>query len=51
MFHLYMRDVLILNVQLSRGAHGLSDTPAVLLMDNCMTHLGDETKQLCHQTT
>jgi hypothetical protein len=46
MFHLYVRDVLIPNIQLYRGAHGLSDVPAVLLMDNCMTHLGDETMQL-----
>jgi hypothetical protein len=46
LFHLYVCHVLIPNIQLDRGAHGLPDALAVWLMDNCMTHLGDETMQL-----
>jgi hypothetical protein len=46
MLHSYVHDVLIPNNQLSRGVHGLSDAPALLLVDNSMTHLGDETMQL-----
>jgi hypothetical protein len=34
MFRSYVRDVLIPNIQLYRGVHGLSDAPAVLLTDD-----------------
>jgi hypothetical protein len=37
-FRSYVPDVLIPNIQLYRGAHGLSDAPALLLMDDCITH-------------
>jgi hypothetical protein len=43
MFHSYLRDVLMANIQLCRRVHGLSDAPAVLLMDDYMTLLEDET--------
>jgi hypothetical protein len=51
MFHSVMPDVLIRNIHLYRGSHGLFDAPAVLLTGNCMTHLGEKYCNCCRQTT
>jgi hypothetical protein len=45
-FHDYIRDVLVPKIENIRATVATPDAPAALLMDNCSTHLGEETIRL-----
>jgi hypothetical protein len=45
-FYDYLRDVLIPRIEDFREANNLPESPAILFMDNCSTHLADQIVQL-----